>query len=228
MAFAASTARSSGWCMSSCSELRTVGSGLSDRGVRWAGWPVGERCASVGAGGVADRDTHPEWAAPLHRRGHQAEHDRIAARQQRGPNVNRRLNQWTKDVLAEALSGASERRSSALSLVNAAYTSQVAPLLRLPRQPGRGPASLHPVRGRVAGRRSDHAAAINVSHRHGAPDISLRTPHKRVRQTLQDRDRRSEETAPPDSDPPPRRVDSETSLTTRSPTNDRDRRKGSR
>jgi len=41
-----------------------------------------------------------------------------------GKNQNRRLNAWTKGVMAEALNSATQRRGSALKLVNPAYTSQ--------------------------------------------------------------------------------------------------------
>ncbi|MBA8824578.1 hypothetical protein FHX42_001925 [Saccharopolyspora lacisalsi] len=123
----------------------------------------------------------------------------FSARHSRGRTTNRRLNQWTKGVLAEALSSASERRSSALSPVNAAYTSQVAPCCGC--LGDRAGDRLHCTRcGDVW--RADHAAAITILRRHGDPDISLHTPHKRVRQILQDRDRRSEETAPPGLRPP--------------------------
>jgi hypothetical protein len=44
-----------------------------------------------------------------------------------GRNMNRRLAAWTKGLTAEALHSASERRSSALVHVNAAYTSQADP-----------------------------------------------------------------------------------------------------
>ncbi len=87
----------------------------------------------------------------------------FAARHSQGANTNRRLNQWTKGVLAEALSSVSERRSSALSLVNAAYTSQVAPCCSCLGSGQRGSASLHPVRGRVASRprgSDQHCAAV--------------------------------------------------------------------
>ena len=122
----------------------------------------------------------------------------FAARHSRGRNVNRRLNQWTKGTLAEALSSVSERRSSALTLVNAAYTSQVAPCCGC--LGNRAGDRLHCTRCGDAWQ-ADHAAAINILQRYGDPDISLHTPHQRVKRTLQDRDRRSEETAPPGLQP---------------------------
>ena len=49
----------------------------------------------------------------------------IASKTNYGKNTNRRLNQWTKGILAEALETVSKRRCSSLHLVNAAYTSQM-------------------------------------------------------------------------------------------------------
>jgi IS605 OrfB family transposase len=98
-------------------------------------------------------------------------------------DMNRRLAAWTKGLTAEALSSVSERRGSALVLVNAAYTSQA-----------------DPVTGTLSVRRgdrlycesgdvwdADHAAAINILARAGDPDITLHTPHTRVKQILQER-----------------------------------------
>jgi IS605 OrfB family transposase len=42
-----------------------------------------------------------------------------------GKNQNRRLAGWVKGIMADALESVSQRRGSALSLVNAAYTSQI-------------------------------------------------------------------------------------------------------
>ncbi|MER5964887.1 zinc ribbon domain-containing protein [Streptomyces sp. NPDC002057] len=112
----------------------------------------------------------------------------LPARKRLGKDANRRLAAWTKGVTAEALASVSERRGSALTLVNAAYTSQVAPCCRvLGRRTGD---RLHCTRcGAVW--QADHAAAINVLERHGDPDISLLTPHTRVKRIIQERaDRR--------------------------------------
>lgn len=122
----------------------------------------------------------------------------FAARHKLGRNANRRLNQWTKGTLAEALSSVSERRSSALTLVNAAYTSQVAPCCGC--LGNRAGDRLHCTQCGDEWQ-ADHAAAINILQRYGDPDISLHTPHKRVRQIVQQRDRRPEETAPPGLQP---------------------------
>jgi len=107
----------------------------------------------------------------------------LAGRRPRGKNMNRRLTGWTKGLTAEALSSVSERRGSALVLVNAAYTSQA-----------------DPVTGTLGVRRgdrlycasgdvwdADHAAAINILQRASDPDITLFTPYTRVRQILQER-----------------------------------------
>jgi hypothetical protein len=105
-----------------------------------------------------------------------------------GANTKRRLAAWTKGVTAEALKCVSDRRGSAVRLVNAAYTSQVIP--------GTG------LFGRRVGDRlyctrcgvvwqADHAAAINILDRDADPDIGLWTPHWRVKQIIQERaDRR--------------------------------------
>ena len=66
----------------------------------------------------------------------------FAGRKRLGKDMNRRLAAWTKGVTAEALKNVSERRGSALVLVNAAYTSQVVPAAAAS-PPQRGSASLH-------------------------------------------------------------------------------------
>lgn len=110
----------------------------------------------------------------------------FVSRKRMGKNTNRRLAAWTKGVTAEALENVSERRGSVLTLVNAAYTSQVAPCCG--------------ALGRRSGDRldctrcgavwdADHAGAINVLNRNADPDIGLWTPHLRVKQILQERDR---------------------------------------
>ncbi|SCF94860.1 zinc ribbon domain-containing protein [Streptomyces sp. Ncost-T10-10d] len=101
-----------------------------------------------------------------------------------GKNTNRRLAAWTKGVTAEALEAVSDRRGSAVRLVNAAYTSQVVPFTNIPgvRKGDR----LHCTEcGAVW--QADHAGAVNILHREGDPDITLFTPHTRVKQLLQER-----------------------------------------
>ncbi|WP_207954292.1 zinc ribbon domain-containing protein [Saccharopolyspora elongata] len=119
----------------------------------------------------------------------------FTGRVRRGRNVNRRLAAWTKGVTAEALASVSERRGSALTLVNAAYTAQVAPCCGVLGQ--RKGERLHCTRCGVVWQ-ADHAAAINVLHRVGDPDITPRTPYQRVKRIVQQRtDRRPDQTADP-------------------------------
>jgi hypothetical protein len=91
----------------------------------------------------------------------------FTGRARRGRDVNRRLAAWTKGVTAEALRNVSERRGSALTLVNAAYASQVVPCCGALGQRGGGSASPHPVQGGVAGspRRGRRAKHPNDQHR---------------------------------------------------------------
>jgi len=108
----------------------------------------------------------------------------FSGRNKLGKNTKRRLAAWTKGVTAEAIKNVSERRGSALVLVNAAYTSQVCPQCgALARRAGD---RLHCTPCGVVWQ-ADHAAAINVLRRHGDPDITLFTPHSRVKQILQER-----------------------------------------
>ncbi|MFI0464772.1 MULTISPECIES: zinc ribbon domain-containing protein [Saccharopolyspora] len=111
----------------------------------------------------------------------------FTGRKRLGRNTNRRLAAWTKGVTAEALQTVSERRSSVLRLVNAAYTSQAIPgTSSLGKRVGD---QLHCTRCGVVWH-ADHAAAINILDRDADPDIGLYTPHTRVKQILQERDRR--------------------------------------
>ncbi|MEV0084568.1 transposase [Saccharopolyspora sp. NPDC050642] len=117
----------------------------------------------------------------------------------RGRNVNRRLAAWTKGVTAEALASVSERRGSVLTLVNAAYTSQVAPCCGV--FGCRSGDRLHCTRCGVVWQ-ADHAAAINVLHRVGDPDITPHTRYQRVKSIVQERaDRRPDQTADPGLQP---------------------------
>jgi deoxycytidine triphosphate deaminase len=133
----------------------------------------------------------------------------FAARRNLGPNMNRRLAAWTKGLTAEALSSVSERRGSALVLVNAAYTSQVDPSTgTLGVRKGD---KLYCESGDVWD--ADHAAAINILHRASDPDITLFTPHARVKQILQERaDRQRARLPAQDSSPLKLRAESEISL----------------
>jgi IS605 OrfB family transposase len=116
----------------------------------------------------------------------------------RGKNMNRRLAAWTKGVTAQALESVSERRGSALVMVNAAYTSQVDPTTGAlgVRRGDR----LHCPGGVVW--QADHAAAINVLHRVADPDIGLYTPHSEVKRIVRERtDRHRISTADPGLQP---------------------------
>jgi IS605 OrfB family transposase len=132
----------------------------------------------------------------------------FAGRKPPGRNMNRRIAAWTKGVIAEALTSISERRGSALVLVNAAYTSQVVPCCNvLGRRNGDRLHCTEPGCGVVW--QADHAAAINVLSRHGDPDITLWTPHPRVKQILLERaDRQRTRLPVQDSSP---RAESESS-----------------
>lgn len=108
----------------------------------------------------------------------------FSGRKQLGRNTNRRLAAWTKGVTAEALASVSERRGSALVHVNAAYTSQACH-----RCGGLGRRSGDRLHCTLCGVvwDADVNAAINILRRHGDPDITLHTPHRAVKQILQDR-----------------------------------------
>ncbi|KAB8196514.1 IS200/IS605 family element transposase accessory protein TnpB [Nonomuraea phyllanthi] len=108
----------------------------------------------------------------------------FSSRKKLGKNTNRRLAAWTKGVTAEALHAVSDRRGSAVRLVNAAYTSQVIPFTDIlgVRKGDR----LH-CTGCGAVWQADHAAAIDILRRDGDPDITRHTPHTRVRQLLRER-----------------------------------------
>lgn len=111
----------------------------------------------------------------------------IQRRAKLGKDTNRRLAAWTKGVTAQALMNVSDRRGSAVRLVNAAYTSQVIPgTSSLGKRTGDRLYCPHP--GRVEWD-ADHAAAINILDRDTDPDIGLYTPHQRVKQIIQERDR---------------------------------------
>lgn len=125
-----------------------------------------------------------------------------------GKAMNRRLAAWTRGVTAQALRDVSERRGSALVLVNAAYTSQVDPATNTfaVRRGDR----LHCSGGVVW--KVDEAAAVNILHRDGDPDITLFTPPRRVRQLLQERiDRQRTRLPVQDSNVDLRGVESEAS-----------------
>jgi hypothetical protein len=110
---------------------------------------------------------------------------RPIAGRSRGRAWNRRLAAWTKGVTAQALRDVSDRRGSAVVVVNAAYTSQTD--------------SRNGTFGRRCGRKfhcydgvvldAEHNAAVNVLHRMSDPDITVWTPYDRVRQIIAARTR---------------------------------------
>jgi IS605 OrfB family transposase len=108
----------------------------------------------------------------------------FAVRTSLGKNMNRRLAGWTKGVTAEALKNVSERRGSALVHVNAAYTSQTCSCCGAF---GRRSRDRFDCTSCGVAYQADVNAAINVLRRHGDPDITLHTPHRRVKEILQER-----------------------------------------
>ncbi|MFC9245137.1 zinc ribbon domain-containing protein [Streptomyces sp. NPDC057136] len=121
----------------------------------------------------------------------------FAGKKKLGKNTNRRLAAWTKGVTAEALRAVSDRRGSAVRLVNAAYTSQVVPFTNIlgVRKGDR----LHCTEcGAVW--QADHAGALTILNRDSDPDITLYTPHMRVKQIIQERHERQRSRLPMDQD----------------------------
>jgi IS605 OrfB family transposase len=99
-------------------------------------------------------------------------------------HVNRRLNAWTKGVMAEAIESVSQRRGSALCLVNAAYTSQIdstTGLLLGARQGDR----FYRANGDVVD--ADTNAARNILARLYDNEIHLYMPHQQVKAILASR-----------------------------------------
>jgi IS605 OrfB family transposase len=133
----------------------------------------------------------------------------FASRRNLGRNTNRRLAAWTKGLTAEALKSVPERRGSALVLVNAAYTSQADP--RTGALGVRRGDRLHCPGGDVY--QADHAAAINILQRASDPDITLFTPHTRVRQILRERADRQRARLPAQDSSPAARGGERTILT---------------
>ncbi|MGW1678217.1 zinc ribbon domain-containing protein [Saccharopolyspora sp. NPDC002376] len=127
----------------------------------------------------------------------------FVSRRKLGKNTNRRLAAWTKGVTAEALSSVAERRGSALTLVNAAYSSQVVPCCQIIGR--RCGDRLHCTRcGELW--QADHAAAINILERDGDPAITIWTPFDRVKELIQERDRLRTRLPVQDSSAPARRA----------------------
>lgn len=98
-----------------------------------------------------------------------------------GKNQNRRLNVWTKGIIAEALENVSQRRCSSLHLVNAAYTSQIDHKTGCFTGTRKGD-QFHCESGEVY--QADENAAKNVLARFFDPEIDRWTPHNRVKSIL--------------------------------------------
>lgn len=109
----------------------------------------------------------------------------IASKKNYGRGTNRRLNTWTKGLMAEALDTVSQRRGSSLHLVNAAYTSQ-ADLFNHGLLTGtRVGDRFYRESGDVV--QADHNAARNVLARLSDPEIDRWTPFTKVKSILQAR-----------------------------------------
>jgi hypothetical protein len=116
-----------------------------------------------------------------------------------GRNWNRRLAVWTKGVTARALTDVSDRRGSAVVLVNAACTSQTDSRTgTFGRRCGR----LFYCYGRVVLDAEQNAAA-NVLQRMSDPDITLWMPPAQVRQVIVARTRSHRLRLPSQDSSPP-------------------------
>ena len=109
----------------------------------------------------------------------------IASKRSYGKNTNRRLNQWTKGLLAEALQTLSQRRCSSLHLVNAAYTSQMDSFNQGLLTGTRKGDKFYRENGEVV--QSDHNAEKNVLGRFDDPEIGRWMNFKKVKSILQAR-----------------------------------------
>ena len=106
----------------------------------------------------------------------------FASKRSYGKNSNRRLNTWTKGIIAEALETVSQRRGSSLRLVNAAYTSQTDSQcfgLLMGRRDGD---KFYRENGDVM--QADHNAAGNVLLRDEDSEITLFMPYQQVKALL--------------------------------------------
>jgi hypothetical protein len=109
----------------------------------------------------------------------------IASRTNYGKNTNRRLNHWTKGILAEALQTVSQRRCSSLHLVNAAYTSQMDSFNQGLLIGTRKGDKFYRENGEVV--QSDHNSAKNVLSRFDDPEIDRWMNFRKVKSILQAR-----------------------------------------
>lgn len=109
----------------------------------------------------------------------------IVSKTNYGKNTNRRLNQWTKGILAEALETISKRRCSSLHLINAAYTSQMDSFNRGLLTGTRKGDRFYRENGEVV--QADYNAARNVLARLDDPEIGRWMNFKKVKSILQAR-----------------------------------------
>ncbi len=115
----------------------------------------------------------------------------IKSKRSFGKNQNRRLNGWTKGVMADAIDELSKRRGASAISVNSAYTSQVDHrhgVLLGNRQGDRFTA----YDGEVLD--ADVNAAINIRNRMSDSEIGLYTPYQEVKTILLKRTRAFEQT----------------------------------
>ena len=98
-----------------------------------------------------------------------------------GKNQSRRLSGWVKGTMAEAIETVSQRRGSSLSLVNAAYTSQMDSRYGTLLGQRRGD-TFYCFDGVVQD--ADTNAARNILARWDDKEISLYTPYKQVKAIL--------------------------------------------
>ena len=106
----------------------------------------------------------------------------FASKRRYGKQSNRRLNTWTKGIIADALETVSQRRGSSLRLVNAAYTSQADSQCHGLLMGRRDGDRFYRENGEVV--QADHNAAGNVLLRDEDPEITFFMPHKQVKAVL--------------------------------------------
>ena len=106
----------------------------------------------------------------------------FASKRRYGKNSARRLNTWTKGIIADALETVSQRRGSSLRLVNAAYTSQADSQCHGLLMGRRDGDKFYRENGDVM--QADHNAAGNVLLRDEDPEITLFTPYTQVKALL--------------------------------------------
>lgn len=98
-----------------------------------------------------------------------------------GKNQSRRLSGWVKGTMAEAIETVSQRRGASLSVVNAAYTSQMDSRYGILLGQRSGDTFIT-FEGVVQD--ADTNAARNILARQGDTEISLYTPYKQVKAIL--------------------------------------------